>query len=257
MSAARPSSLVLSLLLAVGVVGMPAAPAFAADPEPPGDCPAVMPIDEVAAGQTGFGWTVVRGTEPRPFAVEVLGVYPDGILPDHDLILVRVSDTGSHQFIANARGIWAGMSGSPVYIDGRLVGSVLLRLLDRPVDARRPDAHRGDAGGRRPRGRPRRRGPLPSPAPCPPAGQPGQRLAIRVRAPGAADGPAVGAEARPEGRLPQARGRHARPLRPRHAPRAHGRRGAAGEQPRARGRPSRGCRAPGGRRQLRGDALQR
>jgi hypothetical protein len=83
-----------------------------------------MPIEEVAAGQTGFGWTVVRGTEPRPFAVEVLGVYPDGILPDHDLILVRVSDTGSHQFIANARGIWAGMSGSPVYIDGRLVGSV-------------------------------------------------------------------------------------------------------------------------------------
>ncbi len=125
MSAARrTSSLVLSLLLAVSAVGFPAASAFAADPEPPGDCPEVMPIDDVSAGQTGFGWTVVRGEEPKPFAVEVLGIYPGGVLPGHDLILVRVSDTGSHQFIANARGIWAGMSGSPVYIDGRLVGSV-------------------------------------------------------------------------------------------------------------------------------------
>jgi hypothetical protein len=123
-AARRPSSLVLSLLLAVGVVGFPAAPALAADPGPPGDCPEVMPIEEVSAGQTGFGWTVVRGGEPRPFAVEVLGVYPDGVLPDHDLILVRVSDTGSHRYIANAGGLWAGMSGSPVYIDGRLVGSV-------------------------------------------------------------------------------------------------------------------------------------
>jgi hypothetical protein len=124
LSAARPSSLVLSLLLAIGSVGIPALPAMAADPEPPGDCPEVMPIGEVQTGQTGLGWTVVRGEEPRPFAVEVLGVYPDGVGPGHDLILIRVSDTGTNQFIANARGIWAGMSGSPVYIDGRLIGAV-------------------------------------------------------------------------------------------------------------------------------------
>ena len=83
-----------------------------------------MSYADVSVGDTGVGWTVVRGTEPRPFAVEVIGKYDDGILPDHDVILIRVSDMPGHQFIENNRGIWAGMSGSPVYIDDQLIGAV-------------------------------------------------------------------------------------------------------------------------------------
>ncbi|CAN5728051.1 hypothetical protein BH23CHL8_BH23CHL8_00630 [soil metagenome] len=114
----------LAVTIGLAVIWPAAIPAAAADPEPPGECAESMPLSEVEEGQTGIGWTVVRGTEPRPFAVEVLGVYPNGVLPGHDLILVRVSDTGGQQFVANARGIWGGMSGSPVYIDDKLVGAV-------------------------------------------------------------------------------------------------------------------------------------
>jgi hypothetical protein len=119
---ARRALLAVSISLAV--LWPAAVPAAAADPEPPGECAESMPLSEVEEGRTGVGWTVVRGAEPKPFAVEVLGVYPDGILPGHDVILVRVSDLPGHQFIANARGIWGGMSGSPVYIDDKLVGAV-------------------------------------------------------------------------------------------------------------------------------------
>jgi hypothetical protein len=99
-------------------------PAVADDPPPPGECPDTMPYADVEVGDTGIGWTVVRGTEPKHFAVEVIGTFDDGILPDHDVILIRVSDLPGHQFIENNRGIWAGMSGSPVYIEDKLVGAV-------------------------------------------------------------------------------------------------------------------------------------
>ena len=100
------------------------APATAAHPPLPGECPDTMPYADVNVGDTGVGWTVVRGTEPKPFAVEVTGKFDDGVLPDHDVILIRVSDLPGHQFIETNRGIWAGMSGSPVYIDDKLVGAV-------------------------------------------------------------------------------------------------------------------------------------
>ena len=116
--------MLITLMLALAAIWPSTVPASAADPEPPGECPETMPLSAVAEGQTGVGWTVVRGTEPKPFAVEVLGVYPDAFQPGHDVILVRVSDMSGHQFIENAGGIWGGMSGSPVYIDDKLVGAV-------------------------------------------------------------------------------------------------------------------------------------
>jgi hypothetical protein len=119
---ARTAALAIGLALAA-VIPI-AAPVAAQDPPPPGECPTEMPIAQVQEGQTGIGWTVPRGTAPRPFAVEVVGVFPDGIRPNFDIILIRVSDMPGHQFIENARGIWGGMSGSPVYIDDKLIGAV-------------------------------------------------------------------------------------------------------------------------------------
>jgi hypothetical protein len=118
-SAAAAIALVATLVL-------PLVPVAAAAPaaSPPGPCADVMPLASVAEGQVGTGWTVVRGTVPQPFRVQILGVYPDGAAAGRDLILVEVSDLPGEAVIAAGGGIWSGMSGSPVIIDGRLVGAV-------------------------------------------------------------------------------------------------------------------------------------
>jgi hypothetical protein len=84
-----------------------------------------VPAAEVRPGLLGRGLTVVRGTTPQAFAVEVLGVLPSGIAAGKDLIVVEVSDiAGGHVIDQGGGGIWAGMSGSPVYVGGRLLGSI-------------------------------------------------------------------------------------------------------------------------------------
>jgi len=83
-----------------------------------------MPIASVTAGMGGLGWTVASGTQPQPFAVKVLGVLPDGIAPGVDMIIVKVGDVAGSTMIKDAGGIWHGMSGSPVYVNGQLIGAV-------------------------------------------------------------------------------------------------------------------------------------
>ena len=82
--------------------------------------PDVVPVDDLDAGMMGTAWTVVEGTEPVSFDVEILGVLPDGIAPGVDFILVHLSGA----VIDQTGGIAYGMSGSPVYIGGDLVGSL-------------------------------------------------------------------------------------------------------------------------------------
>jgi hypothetical protein len=82
-----------------------------------------MPISEVKAGMTGVGRTVFNGSTIEEFQVRILGVVRSNIGPQRDLILARL-DGGP---LAKA-GVIAGMSGSPVYIDGRLVGAVSYSL---------------------------------------------------------------------------------------------------------------------------------
>jgi SpoIVB peptidase S55 len=84
------------------------------------DCPTVMPVSEVTAGMTGTGYTVSQGTDPDPFDAEILGIYPDAILPGRDLVIAEVHSPA----IDAVGGVWYGMSGSPVYVDGDLVGAV-------------------------------------------------------------------------------------------------------------------------------------
>lgn len=82
--------------------------------------PAVFPIEDLRPGMRGTGKTVIQGREPVTFRVKILGIQPGGIAPGLDLILVKASGTA----IRTAGGIAAGFSGSPVKIDGRLVGAV-------------------------------------------------------------------------------------------------------------------------------------
>jgi len=79
----------------------------------PGPCADVMPLSSVATGDVGEGWTVVSGTDPQSFDAEVLGVMPNLIGPGRDVIIVEISGPT----VAAGGGVWAGMSGSPVYID--------------------------------------------------------------------------------------------------------------------------------------------
>lgn len=81
--------------------------------------PDIMPVDDIKIGMHGIAKTVVQGTKIEPFDVEVLGVMKNQG-PSGDLILVRVSG----EVIDRTGGIVQGMSGSPVYIDGKLIGAI-------------------------------------------------------------------------------------------------------------------------------------
>jgi hypothetical protein len=88
------------------------------------ECPEAVPISEVTEGMIGEGLTVVRGSTPQAFQVEVLGVLTGGLQGGRDLIIINASDIAGSHVIDQGGGIWAGMSGSPVYVDGKLLGSV-------------------------------------------------------------------------------------------------------------------------------------
>jgi SpoIVB peptidase S55 len=79
----------------------------------------LMPVEEVRAGMVGVGRTVFSGTELKEFKVNILGVLHNVQGPRRDLILARLEGQG-----LETAGVSQGMSGSPVYIDGRLVGAV-------------------------------------------------------------------------------------------------------------------------------------
>jgi hypothetical protein len=83
----------------------------------------VFPVDELRPGMIGIGRTVFEGERLDEFKVHILGVIRNVIGPKRDLILARLEGGP----LANA-GVIAGMSGSPVYIDGRLVGAVSYSL---------------------------------------------------------------------------------------------------------------------------------
>src|SRR5688500_4375762 len=79
----------------------------------------LMPVDEIRPGMVGVGRTVFQGSELQDFKVEILGVLRNVQGPKRDLILARLAGGPLAQ-----TGVAQGMSGSPVYIDGRLIGAV-------------------------------------------------------------------------------------------------------------------------------------
>ena len=78
-----------------------------------------MPIDEVRPGMIGVGRTVFQGADLEDFKVHIIGVLRNVQGPRRDLILARLEGGPLAQ-----TGVAAGMSGSPVYVDGRLIGAV-------------------------------------------------------------------------------------------------------------------------------------
>ena len=92
--------------------------------------PRIMPIGEVKAGMVGVGRTVFHGTELSDFKVHILGVLRNIQGPKRDLILARLEGGPLAK-----TGVAAGMSGSPVYVDGRLIGAVGYSIGAFPTEA--------------------------------------------------------------------------------------------------------------------------
>ena len=90
---------------------------------PPGGPAKFFPLAEIRRGLHGVAYTVFEGVTPEPMEVEILGVLTDAIGPGQDMILARLGGAR-----ATYTGVVAGMSGSPVYIDGRLVGAISYRI---------------------------------------------------------------------------------------------------------------------------------
>ena len=84
--------------------------------------PEMMRASEVKPGMKGYAWTVFSGSEPESVPVEVIGLWRNAWGPRQDIILARMGGRVQQTNVAG------GMSGSPVYIDGKLIGAVSLRL---------------------------------------------------------------------------------------------------------------------------------
>lgn len=83
----------------------------------------IFPLAQLKRGMKGVAYTVFEGVNPEPMQIEILGVLKDSLGPGRDMILARLY--GSKPEFT---GVVAGMSGSPVYIDGKLVGALSYRI---------------------------------------------------------------------------------------------------------------------------------
>jgi hypothetical protein len=85
--------------------------------------PPIIPVSQIHAGMRGLAYTVFEGVKPEAMEVEVLGVLHNVNGPKGDIILVRL-----HGQKVEYTGVVAGMSGSPVYLDGKLAGALAFRI---------------------------------------------------------------------------------------------------------------------------------
>ena len=84
--------------------------------------PPILPVSQVKKGMQAIAWTVFEGTEPEAVPVEIIGVWKNANGPKADVILGRMGGKAQRTNVAG------GMSGSPVYVDGKLIGAIALRL---------------------------------------------------------------------------------------------------------------------------------
>lgn len=97
----------------------PSAPAAKPQAAPATRDAQLFPLEDLRPGMKGLAYTVFSGKEPEEFGVEILGVLPGFPAPRQSAIIGKL--TGAN---VEKTAVFAGMSGSPVYIDGRLVGAI-------------------------------------------------------------------------------------------------------------------------------------
>src|SRR5260221_1762047 len=77
----------------------------------------LLPLNDLQPGMKGEVWTVFKGHDPEPFSVQVTGILRNALGPGKSMILCELTDPR-----VQSMGAVAGMSGSPLYIDGKLAG---------------------------------------------------------------------------------------------------------------------------------------
>ncbi|MDQ2945145.1 MAG: hypothetical protein M3Y27_04255 [Acidobacteriota bacterium] len=82
----------------------------------------IFPESDIKPGMKAVAWTVFQGSKPEAVPIETVGVWQNAWGPKQDIIVAKMSGKAQRTNVAG------GMSGSPVYIDGKLVGAVSLRL---------------------------------------------------------------------------------------------------------------------------------
>ena len=82
----------------------------------------ILKTSELKRGMKGTAWTVFAGSTPEAIPIEIIGLWKNAWGPNQDIIIAKM---GGKAQITNVAG---GMSGSPVYVDGKLIGAVALRL---------------------------------------------------------------------------------------------------------------------------------
>jgi hypothetical protein len=85
--------------------------------------PAFFPVEDVEPGMVGIGRTVFTGNDTEEFRVTIVGVLQNAIGPRRNLVIARLEGGP-----LASTGVIQGMSGSPVYIDGRLLGAISYSL---------------------------------------------------------------------------------------------------------------------------------
>jgi hypothetical protein len=83
----------------------------------------ILPLSEIRPGMQGYAYTIFAGNQVEKFDLEVLGVMPNFLGPKQAIILVQLKGPK-----AEHTGVVAGMSGSPVYFEGKLAGALSLKL---------------------------------------------------------------------------------------------------------------------------------
>ena len=110
-------------VLAVAVVSILSSTSFAAEMmRPKTGSVQILKASELKRGMKGTAWTVFTGSTPEAVPIEIVGLLKNAWGPKQDIIIAKM---GGKAQITNVAG---GMSGSPVYIDGKLIGAVALRL---------------------------------------------------------------------------------------------------------------------------------
>src|SRR5579863_10642159 len=104
------------IVLAALFVSLAAPSLFAGDPE-------IFPLSQIQPGMKGEAYTIFAGDQVEKFDMVVIGVMPNFLAPKEDIILVQLQGPKVEH-----TGVVAGMSGSPVYFDGKLAGALSLKL---------------------------------------------------------------------------------------------------------------------------------
>src|SRR5215472_5844376 len=85
--------------------------------------PEMLPLSQVRSGMQGYAYTIFSGDQIEKFDLEVIGVLDNFLGPKQSIILVQLKGPKVEH-----TGVVAGMSGSPVYLDGKLAGALSLKL---------------------------------------------------------------------------------------------------------------------------------